>query len=557
MVISNQEIQPVTPSNVNDCFLVLELSGDDPLFDKKKKLLEDKGFVLHDRVEFNEALEPEIEDAKLAKLLQRARIFHLNDVELYFGPMNMDPPRPEEFYSPRNELEALNFILSRIEHNSEKSKGNNASLKYLRDAIIKRVYNLGDIHKLETRLVDATCVNETLFMQWAQTYGVKSKLQIAYFEGTGRGALAAEDLEVGDIALEIPISVVISEDLVYESDMVHKLKNIEGISAETMLLLWSMRERHNFQSKYKVYFDSLPEKFNTGLSFSLDAMITLHETLVFEEISQAKEHLRSTYEELFPALSISYPDIFSPQYYSWEQYLWACELWYSNSMKIMFPDGKLKTCLIPVAGFLNHSVCPHILNYGRVDSASKTLKFPLSRPCKRGEQCYLSYGNLSNSHLLTFYGFLPQEMNPFDIIPLDIVEAPECSSKDGYLACDTTTYMVRGTWLSVNHDIFYYGLPSPLLDHLRRVGNPCVQTMTLSKENLENERKIIEDLFAIFDSMMEKLGDSELEDRKNKKLDVQLAIEYKDRQRNVVSSLLTACYKGRKMLEAELEKLDG
>ena len=45
--------------------------------------------------------------------------------------------------------------------------------------------------------------------------------------------------------------------------------------------------------------------------------------------------------------------------------------------------------------------------------------------------------------------------------------------------------------------------------------------------------------------------------RKNKKLDVQLAIEYKDRQRNVVSSLLTACYKGRKMLEAELEKLDG
>ena len=39
-------------------------------------------------------------------------------------------------------------------------------------------------------------------------------------EGAGRGALAAEDLGVGEIALEIPISVVISEDLVYESDMV-------------------------------------------------------------------------------------------------------------------------------------------------------------------------------------------------------------------------------------------------------------------------------------------------------------------------------------------------
>lgn len=34
-----------------------------------------------------------------------------------------------------------------------------------------------------------------------------------------------------------------------------------------------------------------------------------------------------------------------------------------------------------------------------------------------------------------------------------------------------------------------------------------------SKENLVNERKIIEDLIAIFDNMMEKLGDSESEDR--------------------------------------------
>jgi len=39
-------------------------------------------------------------------------------------------------------------------------------------------------------------------------------------EGAGRGALAAEDLGVGEIALEIPISLIISEDLVYESDMV-------------------------------------------------------------------------------------------------------------------------------------------------------------------------------------------------------------------------------------------------------------------------------------------------------------------------------------------------
>lgn len=69
------------------------------------------------------------------------------------------------------------------------------------------------------------------------------------------------------------------------------------------------------------------------------------------------QHLRIQYDELVPALCNKYPDVFPPELYTWEQFLWACELWYSNSMKVMFPDGKLRTCLIPFAGFLNHSVC--------------------------------------------------------------------------------------------------------------------------------------------------------------------------------------------------------
>lgn len=40
-------------------------------------------------------------------------------------------------------------------------------------------------------------------------------------EGAGRGAIARENLNVGDIALEIPVSTIISEELVLESNMVH------------------------------------------------------------------------------------------------------------------------------------------------------------------------------------------------------------------------------------------------------------------------------------------------------------------------------------------------
>lgn len=32
-----------------------------------------------------------------------------------------------------------------------------------------------------------------------------------------------------------------------------------------MLLLWSMKEKHVKESKFRMYFDTLPENFNTGM----------------------------------------------------------------------------------------------------------------------------------------------------------------------------------------------------------------------------------------------------------------------------------------------------
>lgn len=33
-----------------------------------------------------------------------------------------------------------------------------------------------------------------------------------------------------------------------------------------MLLLWSMKEKHDKNSKFRMYFDTLPEEFHTGKS---------------------------------------------------------------------------------------------------------------------------------------------------------------------------------------------------------------------------------------------------------------------------------------------------
>ncbi|KAB5552683.1 hypothetical protein DKX38_009994 [Salix brachista] len=510
------------------CEIILELSKNDPFFDKKKNLLHSKGFDIREQVQFYRSSCPDAIATILERVLQIARIIHLEEVELYFGEVN--GCSLFEYWSLKNEVETLNSVLSLINSYSSCERQNEVNfLQTLQDEVFRRIQEFTDKNKVESRIdKSCSCDKEKCLVKWGESNGVKTSLKIACVEGAGRGAIATKDLKVGDIALEIPVSTIISDEHVHKSDIHHILEKIEGITSETMLLLWSMKERHNCTSKFKIYFDTLPEEFKTGLSFGVDAIMALDGTLLLEEIIQAKEHLRVQYDELVPPLCKNYPDVFLPELYTWEQFLWACELWYSNSMKVMFVDGKLRTCLIPIAGFLNHSLYPHIVHYGKVDSATNTLKFPLAQPCCFGEQCYLSYGNFSSSHLITFYGFMPQGDNPCDVIPLGLrvsTHSRTCADIDvGEVDC-------------------IEGCPT------------SSWTSHMEISNLENEIEVLEDLQSTFSSMMENLGDSDLVDIDNASWDVKLALEFKDLQRRIVSSILTSCAAGLNMVQDELSKL--
>ncbi|XP_048593158.1 uncharacterized protein LOC106357705 [Brassica napus] len=528
--------------------LCLELSEDDPFYQHKKKLLSSKGLGVKETVSLSGPLAQQLLNAALQKLLQFGRITNLDKVEVYFGD---DACTPAGVYSVRNEISALTWIFSLIPASSCKPQTLEAAL---REALEVRIGEVVGAEEKEARVDDSyRCEKESRLVEWGQRNGVKTKLQIAHIEGYGRGAIATEDLKFGDVALEIPISSIISEEYVYNSDMQPILEKIDGMTSETMMLLWTMREKHNLESKFKPYFDSLQESFCTGLSFGVDAIMVLDGTLLLDEIMQSKEVLRERYDELIPLLS-NHKNVFPPEMYTWEHYLWACELYYSNSMQIKFPDGNLKTCLIPVAGFLNHSICPHIVKYGKVDLETSSLKFPLSRPCNKGEQCYLSYGNYSSSHLLTFYGFLPKGDNPYDIIPLDVDVIDDDDDEDMESVSSWTTHMLRGTWLSSNHNIFHYGLPTPLLNYLRRAHGLVHHSETDLWENLEVEMGVLENLKSTFDDMMQNLGEADSMDRENVEWDVEMAMEFKERQRKIVSSILDSCSAGIKMVQEAIGK---
>ncbi|TVU42144.1 hypothetical protein EJB05_08535 [Eragrostis curvula] len=492
-------------------------SEEDPLHQDKKLVHFQMQKILETRslsCEFQVPIPCSATDASklLYRMIQAARVVQFDELEHYFaGDDDIGP------FSARNELESLNLLFSIL--NTLLPTSNAVAkevLQRLQDEIVVRLRSVGKTDGspmiVQTQNHDA----EDSLLKWGEHHGVRTKLQIAYlvFQGAGRGMLASESLGVGDVALEIPESLIISQELLSESEVFVALKGFNDITPETMLLLWSMKERHNLSSKFRTYFEALPANFNTGLSFGIDALGTLEGTLLFDEIIQAKQHLRQQYDELFPLLCTNFPEIFKKDICTCDNFLWACELWYSNSMMVVLSSGKLSTCLVPVAGLLNHSVSPHILNYGRVDEATKSLKFALSRPCNAGEQCFLSYGKHPGSHLITFYGFLPRGDNPYDVIPLDLdISADDEDGTDQSVSTSQTSHMVRGTWLSRSNGFPTYGLPQRLLSHLRAVLGCDFDGSTAEADLMENDRVVLETLLSIFNPMLEALHEPDDFDR--------------------------------------------
>jgi hypothetical protein len=71
-------------------------------------------------------------------------------------------------------------------------------------------------------------------------------------------------------------------------------------------------------------------------------------------------------------------------------------------------------------------------------------------------------------------------------------------------------------------------------------------------KNLEVEIGVLENLQSTFDDMMQNLGDADSIDRENADWDVKLAMEFKERQRKIVSSILDSCSAGIKLVQESI-----
>lgn len=476
---------------------------------------------------------PFVRQIVMDQILPSARIWFLNEVEFYFAQDHDTGP-----FSPINELESLSTILFALRSLISISGCDGQvwfqplekevfhmieTLARINDSI----YNMDDtLHK------EASDPSSYEMVNWAAANNIKRKLMIAHVqEYGGKGLVAMEDIGIGDVVLEIPLDLVISnddEDDDYDHFFGRALRHskYEEFPVNGKMLSWLIDERSKVDSKFGVYFKTLPEEFKLGLFFSDDAELATHGTQLRSGINTANWDA----EKLFDKLRLLNPRA------SLEDFNWAYGLWFSHGINAILPNGMRRRCLVPFAGFFNHSLFPHVLH---CEWGTESLKFTASRPCRKGAQCYLSYGNLSGPELVLYYGFLPKGINYSDAIK---IEPDFCDPRYEYVEVESPWrfYLARGP-VQKGGDTH---LPSQLLDHHRSFLIATDEVLKHCALSLQNEismlslRRIFSDRLQMLNFYREKL-------RKKPEVlfnwDVKLALEYQELERAILESVNDGC----------------
>lgn len=98
--------------------------------------------------------------------------------EMYFG--ENDECTPVDFYSPRNEVEAFNTIISLVDVFLSSCKPVQFNvLQELRKAAIHMIHEYGDVYSTDAKTLEDSCGKENRLLQWGESNGVRTSLEIA------------------------------------------------------------------------------------------------------------------------------------------------------------------------------------------------------------------------------------------------------------------------------------------------------------------------------------------------------------------------------------------
>ncbi|KAI9149570.1 Ribosomal lysine N-methyltransferase [Paramyrothecium foliicola] len=294
------------------------------------------------------------------------------------------------------------------------------------------------------------------FLQWFKSHPksfFSDSIQIVDLRGrnAGRGIVATSDIAAEATLFTIPREAIIS---VETSDLPQKLPHVFGkdvhddpmeededtqLDSWTSLILVMMYENLlGDASRWKQYFDVLPETFDTPMFWSDQELDELQASATRAKIGK-DEAEKMFSSKLLPVIR-RHSEIFtSSQQRSDAQLIQLAHRMGSTIMSYAFDleneddkeddasdgwvedrDGKSLMGMVPMADILNADAefNAHV-NHGEEDLTVTSL-----RPIKAGEEILNYYGPHPNSELLRRYGYVTPKHSRYDVveIPWEAVE---------------------------------------------------------------------------------------------------------------------------------------
>ncbi|KAL7046055.1 hypothetical protein ACKWTF_002463 [Chironomus riparius] len=262
------------------------------------------------------------------------------------------------------------------------------------------------------------------FIDWCANEGAKfDKIELKNIPDYGLGLVSKKSLKEGEIFIVIPDNMIFSYSKIENSipDVLKQKIFSDCPLSENMsnvkLALALMIERMNSQSKFKPYFDVLPNKFSTVLYYTPTEMKELQGTLAFTSALKQVKYIIAQYAFLYKYIMVATNENDSVMEelrdnFTYEFYRWAVSCVMTRQNIIPKNDDINESVLIPAWDMANHTNGD--INTQFNNETHQIESFSMKN-FQVGEQVTIAYGNRSNLDFLIHNGFVFKENTNTDL----------------------------------------------------------------------------------------------------------------------------------------------
>lgn len=248
--------------------------------------------------------------------------------------------------------------------------------------------------RLHARIIRAqatsTVISTGLF-QWLSSQGVDID-RIGVQVGPSNGLIASRPIAKGETAASIPENLWITKTTATQSALGATVADLEPWLAVALFIL---QERANPNSQWAPYLATLPAEVASPVAWTDSELEQLIGTQLLATVESYRAFFQQRYQNLQTTLFAANPEIFPPEIFTWDAFLWAACTVRARSHAPL--DGQ-DLALVPLADLIQHARAPatgalwSLKAAGLFGGGKRSLAMEAERALQQGEPVSMDFG---------------------------------------------------------------------------------------------------------------------------------------------------------------------